>query len=88
VVWCSRDDIEKELVDIRRFTLGAALGTVMVKVFGLRGPHSNALLDRCPTFVSKDKSLKARFIGKSRKVTMRALCPSAQRGFTTKNYFL
>ena len=63
-----RDDIEKENLDIRRYTTAAALGTVMGKVFGLRGPHSSALLERCPTFVSKDKSLKARLIGKSRKV--------------------
>jgi hypothetical protein len=55
-------------VDARRFTTAAALGTVMGKVFGLRSPHSNALLDRCPTFVSKDKSLKAKLIGKTRKV--------------------
>jgi hypothetical protein len=55
-------------VDARRFTTAAALGTVMCKVFGLRSPHSNALLDRCPTFVSKDKSLKAKLIGKTRKV--------------------
>ncbi|KAE8746758.1 hypothetical protein FOCC_FOCC006506 [Frankliniella occidentalis] len=65
------DDIEKENVDIRRYTTAAALGTVMGKVFGLRGPHSSSLLERCPTFVSKDKSLKARIIGKSRKVSVR-----------------
>ncbi|XP_034243741.1 rho guanine nucleotide exchange factor 12-like, partial [Thrips palmi] len=65
------DDIEKENVDIRRYTTAAALGTVMAKVFGLRGPHSSSLLDRCPTFVSKDKSLKARLIGKSKRVTVR-----------------
>jgi hypothetical protein len=60
--------MEKDNVDVRRFTTAAALGTVMGKVFGLRSPHSSALLDRCPTFVSKDKSLKAKLIGKSRKV--------------------
>lgn len=65
------DDIEKDNVDIRRYTTAAALGTVMGKVFGLRGTHSSALLERCPTFVSKDKSLKARIIGKSRKVSVR-----------------
>ncbi|XP_069677128.1 rho guanine nucleotide exchange factor 12 isoform X3 [Periplaneta americana] len=65
------EDIERENVDVRRFTTAAALGTVMGKVFGLRSPHSSALLDRCPTFVSKDKSLKAKIIGKSRKVTVR-----------------
>ncbi|XP_023714771.1 rho guanine nucleotide exchange factor 12 isoform X5 [Cryptotermes secundus] len=65
------EDIERDIVDARRFTTAAALGTVMGKVFGLRSPHSNSLLDRCPTFVSKDKSLKAKLIGKTRKVTVR-----------------
>ena len=50
-------------MDVRRFTTAAAIATVMGKLFGLRSPHSSALLDRCPTFVSKDKSLKAKFIG-------------------------
>ncbi|XP_066992612.2 rho guanine nucleotide exchange factor 12 isoform X3 [Anabrus simplex] len=66
-----KEDIERDNADIRRFTTAAALATVMSKVFGLRGPHSNALLDRCPTFVSKDKYLKSRLMGKSRKVTVR-----------------
>nr|CAD7590724.1 unnamed protein product [Timema genevievae] len=65
------DDIEKDQVDPRRYTTAAALGTVIGKVFGLRGTHASTLLDRCPTFVSKDKSLKARLIGKTRKVNVR-----------------
>jgi hypothetical protein len=60
--------MEKDNVDVRRFATATALGTIMGKVFGLRSPHSSALLDRCPTFVSKDKSLKAKLIGKTRKV--------------------
>lgn len=60
--------MEKDNVDVRRYAIAAALGTVMGKVFGLRTPHSSALLDRCPTFVSKDKSLKAKITGKTRKV--------------------
>ncbi|KAK3923698.1 Rho guanine nucleotide exchange factor 12, partial [Frankliniella fusca] len=76
------DDIEKENVDIRRYTTAAALGTVMGKVFGLRGPHSSALLERCPTFVSKDKSLKARIIGKSRKVSVRGHNFNAHQYYT------
>ena len=44
----------------------------MGKVFGLRGPHASSVLDRCPTFVSKDKSLKVKLlIGKSRKLSVR-----------------
>ncbi|KAJ9582239.1 hypothetical protein L9F63_003368, partial [Diploptera punctata] len=64
------DDVDGDSADVRRGTTAAALATVMGKLFGLRSPHSNTLLDRCPTFVSKDKSLKAKFIGKSRKVTV------------------
>nr|XP_018910906.1 PREDICTED: rho guanine nucleotide exchange factor 11 isoform X3 [Bemisia tabaci] len=65
------EDMEREVVDDRRFTMAAALGTIMGKVFGVRGQHFSSLLDRCPTFVSKEKSLKARLIGRSRKVTVR-----------------
>lgn len=68
LVFISRDDMEKDNVDLRRYSIAASLGTVMGKVFGLRTPHSSVLLDRCPTFVSKDKSLKAKLIGKTRKV--------------------
>lgn len=64
-----REDMDKEVVDDRRFTMAAALATVMSKIFGLRGTQFSSLLDRCPTFVSKEKSLKAKLIGKCRKVT-------------------
>ncbi|XP_049947782.1 rho guanine nucleotide exchange factor 12 [Schistocerca serialis cubense] len=66
-----KEDLEKDNVDNRRFTMAAAMATVMTKVFMLRGPHLSPLLERCPTFVSKDKSLKSRLIGKSRKLTIR-----------------
>jgi Rho guanine nucleotide exchange factor 12 len=62
------EDIDKEVVDDRKFTTAAALGTILSKVFRIRGQHFNTLLERCPTFVSKEKSFKARLIiGKSRK---------------------
>jgi hypothetical protein len=60
--------MEKDNVDVRRYAIAAALGTVMGKVFGLCTPHSSALLDCCPTYVSKDKFLKAKLTGKTRKV--------------------
>lgn len=50
--------------------MAAALTTVMSKIFGLRGTQFNSLLERCPTFISKEKSLKAKLIGKCRKVTL------------------
>lgn len=62
------EEIEKDVVDDRKFTTAAALGTILSKIFGIRGQHFNSLLERCPTFVSKEKSFKARLIGRSRKV--------------------
>ncbi|XP_025425512.1 rho guanine nucleotide exchange factor 11-like isoform X3 [Sipha flava] len=63
------EDMDKEIVDDRRFTMAAALATVMSKIFGLRGTQFSSLLERCPTFVSKEKSFKAKLIGKCRKFT-------------------
>lgn len=75
------------MVDARKFTTGAALGTVMGKVFGVRSQAFSSLLDRCPTFVSKDKSLKAKLLtGKTRKVVLfgfidKSYCLSVNNGF-------
>ncbi|XP_075211643.1 rho guanine nucleotide exchange factor 2 isoform X3 [Lycorma delicatula] len=65
------EDIEKEIVDDRRFTIAAALGTIMGKMFGIRGQQFSSLMERCPTFVSKEKSLKSKIMGKTRKVTLK-----------------
>ncbi|XP_071449532.1 rho guanine nucleotide exchange factor 11 isoform X2 [Hetaerina americana] len=64
------DDIESE-ADIRRTMLSLALITVAGKTFGLRSSQYSNIVDRCPTFVSKDKSLKSKFMGKSRKSTIK-----------------
>ncbi|XP_046401357.1 rho guanine nucleotide exchange factor 11 isoform X3 [Ischnura elegans] len=64
------DDIESE-ADIRRVMLSLALITVAGKTFGLRSSQYSNVIDRCPTFVSKEKSLKSKFIGKSRKSTIK-----------------
>ncbi|XP_014249554.1 rho guanine nucleotide exchange factor 11 isoform X3 [Cimex lectularius] len=74
------EDIEKSVIDDRRFSTGAALGTVLGKVFGIKGQHFNSLLERCPTYVSKDKSLlKAKLIGKNRKMTRKGhICVAYQ----------
>ncbi|GLG94480.1 Uncharacterized protein GBIM_01690 [Gryllus bimaculatus] len=81
-----KEVIERDNTDIRRFTAAAALVTVLSKVFGLRAPHSNSLLDRCPTFVSKDKSLKSRLIGKSRKINVRGHHFVAHQYFSVTYY--
>ncbi|XP_025200480.1 rho guanine nucleotide exchange factor 11 [Melanaphis sacchari] len=76
------EDMDKEIVDDRRFTMAAALATVMSKIFGLRGTQFSSLLDRCPTFVSKEKSLKAKIIGKCRKFTTKGHHFVAHQYFT------
>ncbi|RZF41036.1 hypothetical protein LSTR_LSTR002668 [Laodelphax striatellus] len=78
------NDMECDVVDGKRFTTAAALGTVLGKKFGLRGQHFASLIERCPTFVSKDKSLKSKLIGKSRKVSTPAhdTCNNSHQYFT------
>ncbi|XP_050528343.1 rho guanine nucleotide exchange factor 11-like isoform X2 [Daktulosphaira vitifoliae] len=76
------EDMEKDIVDDRRFTMAAALATVMSKIFGLRGTQFSSLLERCPTFVSKEKSLKAKLIGKCRKFTTKGHHFVAHQYFT------
>lgn len=50
----------------------AAIGTIVSKLFGIRGPQATPVLDRCPTFVSKEKTFKAKLLmGKTRKLTIR-----------------
>ncbi|KAF4529855.1 hypothetical protein B566_EDAN017676, partial [Ephemera danica] len=56
----------KREADVRQGVLCAAVCTVASKLFNIRPSH---LLERVPTFVSKDKSLKIRLLGRSRKVT-------------------
>ncbi|XP_050433576.1 rho guanine nucleotide exchange factor 12-like isoform X2 [Adelges cooleyi] len=76
------EDMEKDSVDDRRFTMAAALATVMSKMFGLRGAQFSSFLERCPTFVSKEKSLKAKLIGKCRKFTSKGHHFVAHQYFT------
>jgi Rho guanine nucleotide exchange factor 12 len=62
-----REEIEKENYDPKRYYTAAALTTVLTRLFGIRPPSHT--IDRCPTFVSKEKSFRTKFIGKySRKV--------------------
>lgn len=60
--------MEKEHLDDRKFVLAVGLATVASKIFGLRITQYSLFWERCPTFVSKEKSLKAKLIGKCRKV--------------------
>lgn len=60
------EDLEHEPVDPRKYTTAVALSTVFTRLFGLRLGHSD--LERLPSFVSKDKSLKTKIIGRRTKV--------------------
>ncbi|KAG8222209.1 hypothetical protein J437_LFUL001301 [Ladona fulva] len=64
------EDIEIE-TDVRRTMMAMAIITVAGKTFGLRSSTYNSIVDRVPTFVSKEKSLKSKIIGKSRKLTIK-----------------
>ncbi|XP_050312480.1 rho guanine nucleotide exchange factor 11 [Anthonomus grandis grandis] len=62
------EEVEKENPDIRKCLLIAALITVLIRIFKIR--PQNMDLDRVPTFVNKERSFKARFMGKySRKLS-------------------
>ncbi|XP_021946876.1 uncharacterized protein LOC110844861 isoform X3 [Folsomia candida] len=53
----------------RTFAIMIAVATVIVKLFGLRNhPNLNLILERHGSFMSKDKSMKSRFISKPKKV--------------------
>lgn len=74
------EDMEKDPLDLRQFTTAAGLATILSKIFQIRSPP----LDRCPTFVAKDKSnIKARLLtGKPRKMTVRGHHFGANQYFT------
>lgn len=58
--------MEKENYDPVRYYTAAALATVVTRIFGVRTTlHA---IDRCPTFVNKEKSFRTKFIKYSRKV--------------------
>lgn len=62
----SREEVEKENYDPVRYYTAAALTTVVTRIFGVRSAlHA---IDRCPTFVNKEKSFRTKFIKYSRKV--------------------
>ncbi|XP_056631640.1 rho guanine nucleotide exchange factor 12 isoform X2 [Diorhabda sublineata] len=76
------EEIEKESYDIKRFYMAAALTTVLTRIFQIRPPAVHAL-DRCPTFVNKEKSFRTKFIGKySRKLNIMGHQFVAQQYYT------
>ncbi|CAH1107321.1 unnamed protein product [Psylliodes chrysocephalus] len=64
------EELEKESYDTKRYYMAAALTTVLTRIFQIRPTTAHAL-DRCPTFVNKEKSFRTKFIGKySRKLNV------------------
>ncbi|CAG0890291.1 unnamed protein product [Darwinula stevensoni] len=62
----------KELDDLdnlkgRDLAMAYALATVLAKQYGLKSPVVNAFLERCPTFVSKDKSFRSKILSRGKK---------------------
>ncbi|XP_072375594.1 rho guanine nucleotide exchange factor 12 isoform X3 [Diabrotica undecimpunctata] len=76
------EEIEKDCYDTRRYYMAAALTTVLSRIFQIRPPAAHAL-DRCPTFVNKEKSFRTKFIGKySRKLNIMGHQFVAQQYYT------
>ncbi|XP_030755908.1 rho guanine nucleotide exchange factor 12 isoform X2 [Sitophilus oryzae] len=62
------EEFEKENVDPPKFYMAAALVTILTRMFKIRSPILD--LDRVPTFVNRDRSLKSKIIGRySRKIS-------------------
>ncbi|KAG5882226.1 hypothetical protein JTB14_007201 [Gonioctena quinquepunctata] len=75
------EEIEKESYDPKRYYTAAAFTTVLTRIFQIR-PVTHAL-DRCPTFVNKEKSFRTKFIGKySRKLNVQGHQFVAQQYYT------
>ncbi|XP_063911076.1 rho guanine nucleotide exchange factor 11 isoform X3 [Zophobas morio] len=75
------EEIEKENYDPKRYYTAAALTTVLTRIFAIR-PTSHAI-DRCPTFVNKEKSFRTKFIGRySRKLNVQGHQYVAQHYYT------
>ncbi|XP_026470649.1 uncharacterized protein LOC113374903 [Ctenocephalides felis] len=67
-------DSNKENVDYKRYATAQALATVLLRWFriSLNSQYlSSSVLERCPTFVSKEKTFRGKLIGKSRKLVVR-----------------
>jgi len=68
-LFCS-SEVEKNS-DGRTFAIMIAVATVILKLFGLRN-HSglNYIIEKHGSYVSKDKSMRSRFISKPKKVNL------------------
>lgn len=65
----SREDLENS--NDRNQAVASSLATVLQKNFNVKGPLATSLIERCPTFVAKEKSIKPKFLSKNKKVRFR-----------------
>ena len=52
----------------RNQAIASSLATVLQKNFNVKGPQATSQIERCPTFVAKEKSIKPKFLSKNKKV--------------------
>ncbi|XP_046445841.1 uncharacterized protein LOC124195459 isoform X11 [Daphnia pulex] len=51
----------------RNQAIASSLATVLQKNFNVKGPQATSQIERCPTFVAKEKSIKPKFLSKNKK---------------------
>ncbi|VEN52760.1 unnamed protein product [Callosobruchus maculatus] len=56
------EEVDKDSYDSKKYYTAAALTTVLTRIFQVHPVNHN--LDKCPTFVTKEKSFRTKFIGK------------------------
>ena len=64
-----RDDLENS--SDRNQAIASSLATVLQKNFNVKSPQATSQIERCPTFVAKEKSIKPKFLSKNKKVKYR-----------------
>ena len=63
----NREEWEKNSDD-RTLAIVNAISTLLQKLFLLRSPGASSVLERCSSFVSKEKSARSKFMSKHKKV--------------------
>ena len=67
----SRSDLDN--ATDRALTIASSLATVLSKNFKARNSSNEHLIDRCPTFVSREKSRRTFFGGSKAKKTLQVM---------------
>lgn len=64
-----REDLESS--SDRNQAIASSLATMLQKNFNVKSPFAMNVIERCPTFVAKEKSIKSKFLSKNKKVGYR-----------------